>query len=221
MSCFPRFNRVKNSIHEANWRDVNYCVIDLETTGLDFRRDEIISMGAVQIESGRVITETNYYREVRSKIVPPPASIRIHGIRAVDLESSPTMEEVLPELGDRLRGRVAVAHAAWIEDAFLKNRLATVNIDLSKRLIDTAGLARACGIVEIDLDHEPSLEALARTLKLPVYSPHHALGDALTTAIIFLALGTQIERRNMEKGRSILTLGELMKLSQKYSRTQW
>lgn len=221
LSWIRKISQLNASHHDENWRDINYCVIDLETTGLDFKRDEIISLGAVQIQSSRIITEANYYREVRPKMVPPPSSIRIHGIRAVDLESSPTIEEVLPELGDRLHGRVAVAHAAWIENAFLKTRLTTVNINLSKNLIDTAGLSRACGVVEIDLDHEPSLEALARTLKLPVYSPHHALGDALTTAIIFLALGTQIERQNMEKGRSILTLGELTKLSQKYSRTQW
>ncbi len=153
--------------------------------------------------------------------MPSASSIRIHGIRAVDLESASSIEAVLPEFAEHLRGRVVVAHAAWVENAFLKGHLEAVNLDLSKRLIDTAGLARRCEVVDVDLDHEPSLEHLARTLNLPVYSPHHALGDALTTAIIFLALATELERRRIEKGRSVLTLRELLRVSEKSSRTQW
>ncbi len=204
-----------------NWREVNYCSIDLETTGLDFKKDEIISIGAAQIQSGRIVTQANYYREVRPKQIPSPSSIRIHGIRAVDLESAPPIEEIIPEFAERLRGRVVIAHAAWVENGFLQDHLETINLDFSKKLIDTAGLARTCGVVDVDLDHEPSLEYLAKTLKLPAYSPHHALGDALTTAIIFLALATELERRKLEKGKSVLTLGELLKLSVKSARTQW
>ena len=218
---FGKFNRISKSELESNWRDVEYCVIDLETTGLDLKNDEIISIGAVQIQNARVNTEENYYHEVRPTQLPSPSSILIHGIRAADLENAPTIEAVLPEFAEKLRGRVVVAHAAWVENAFLKNHLEGVNIDFSKRLIDTAALARTCGVVEVDPAHEPSLEHLARTLNLPVYSPHHALGDALTTAIIFLALATELERRGLEKGGTVLTLKELLKMSEKSARTQW
>lgn len=221
LSWLGKLNRLAKTDLNSNWRDIDYCAIDLETTGLNFKTDEIISIGAAQIQSSRIITHANYYREVRPHRMPSPSSIRIHGIRAVDLESAPLIEEVIPEFAERLRGRVVIAHAAWVENAFLKELLKTVNLDFSKKLIDTAGLARTCGVVEVDLDHEPSLEYLAKTLKLPAYSPHHALGDALTTAIIFLALATELERRKFEKGKSILTLGELLKLSAKSARTQW
>lgn len=221
MSWLGKLNRFAKSDLDMNWREVNYCSIDLETTGLDFKKDEIISIGAAQIQSGRIVTQANYYREVRPKQIPSPSSIRIHGIRAVDLESAPPIEEIIPEFAERLRGRVVIAHAAWVENGFLQDHLETINLDFSKKLIDTAGLARTCGVVDVDLDHEPSLEYLAKTLKLPAYSPHHALGDALTTAIIFLALATELERRKLEKGKSVLTLGELLKLSVKSARTQW
>lgn len=221
LSWLEKLNRSAKSDLDANWREVNYCAIDLETTGLDFKTDEIISIGAVQVQSARIITEANYYREVRPRQDPSSSSIRIHGIRAVDLADASPIEVVMPEISNLLRGRVVVAHAAWVENAFLKERLEDLNLDFSKRLIDTASLARTCEIVEVDIDHEPSLELLARTLKLPVYSPHHALGDALTTAVIFLALATEIERRKMEKGGSMLTLRELIKMSGKSARTRW
>lgn len=218
MSWLGRLNRSGKSDLDSNWRAVNYCAIDLETTGLDFKTDEIISIGAVQIRSARVITEANFYREVRPKQNPTSSSIRIHGIRGVDLTDASSIEAVMPEFANLLRGRVILAHAAWVESAFLKKRLANLNFDYSKRLIDTASLARACEIVGADMGHEPSLEILARTLKLPVYSPHHALGDALTTAIIFLALATEIERRQLEKGDSILTLRDLLNMSNESAR---
>jgi DNA polymerase-3 subunit epsilon len=221
LSWLGKLNRSGKSDLDLNWRAITYCAIDLETTGLDFKTDEIISIGAVQIQSGRVITEANYYREVRPNQDPTSSSIRIHGIRAVDLAGALPIESVMPEFAELLRGRVVVAHAAWVESGFLRERLESVNLDFSKRLIDTASLARRCEIVEDDFDHEPSLELLARTLKLPVYSPHHALGDALTTAIVFLALATELERRRIERDGSVLTLRELLKMSGKSARTQW
>ncbi len=221
MSWLEKLNRRANSDLDSNWREINYCAIDLETTGLDFKTDEIISIGAVQVQSARIITEANYYREVRPKLDPTATSIRIHGIRAVDLADAAPIEEVMPEFANLLRGRVVIAHAAWIENAFLKERLENLDLDYSKRLIDTASLARECEVIEDDIEHEPSLELLARALKLPVYSPHHALGDALTTAILFLALATKIERRKLEKGGEKLTLRELLKMSEKSARSRW
>lgn len=221
MSWSVKPSRFTKSDLDSNWRDINYCAIDLETTGLDFTNDEIISIGVAQIHAGRILIEANYYREVQPTQMPSPSSIRIHGIRLVDLEGASPLNVVLPELAERLRSRVVVAHAAWVENAFLKDHLKGVNIDFSRRLIDTAALARACGVVKADLDSEPSLEYLAGKLNLPAYSPHHALGDALTTAIIFLALATEIERRRLAKGGAFLTLRELLKMSEKSARTQW
>lgn len=214
-------NRISKSELDSSWRHMGYCAIDLETTGLELKTDEIISIGAVQIRDGRVNTAENYYQEVRPIQMPSPSSILIHGIRAVDLASAPPIGEVFADFAERLKGRVVIAHAAWIESAFLQDHLKKMDINITNRLIDTAALARISGAVEVNLEREPSLEHLARTLKLPAYSPHHALGDAFTTAIVFLALATELERRKLERGKSLLTLRELLKLSERSARTRW
>lgn len=221
LNWLGKFNRISKSELESNWRDIEYCSIDLETTGLDLKKDEIISIGAVQISHARANTEENYYREIRPRHMPTPSSILIHGMRAVDLEGASPIEVVFPEFAERIRGRVVVAHAAWVESGFLETHLEKVGIDISKRLIDTAALARTCDVVEVDFTSEPSLEHVARKLNLPAYSPHNALGDALTTAVVFLALATELERKRLEKGKSFLTLRELLKISAKSARTQW
>jgi len=214
-----KLNRLANSDLDSNWRDIDYCAIDLETTGLNLKRDEIISIGAIQIHQARIKTEENYYREVRPIQMPSPLSIVIHGIRAIDLETAPRIKDVLPDFVERMRGRVLIAHAAWVENAFLKRHLDGADLNILKRLIDTASLARTGKHVVNDIDREPSLELLAHKLNLPVYSPHHALGDALTTAIVFLALVTELEREKLDKGASMLTLRDLLKTSAKAART--
>lgn len=218
---FRNTNRISKSELNSSWRQMKYCAIDLETTGLELRTDEIVSIGAVQIREGRVYAPENYYQEVRPKSMPSPSSIVIHGIRAVDLENAPPITEVFAEFAEHLRGRVIVAHAAWVESAFLQEHLESMNLDITRRTIDTASLARVSGAAEVNLEHEPSLEHLAKSLKLPAYSPHHALGDALTTAVVFLALATELERQKLEQGKKLLTLRELLKLSGRSARAQW
>ncbi|MCX6429673.1 MAG: hypothetical protein NTX12_01640, partial [Actinobacteria bacterium] len=64
---------------------------------------------------------------------------------------------------------------------------------------------------------EPSLESLARRMNLPVYSPHHALRAAMTTAIMFLALATEIEREKFAQSGTQLTLRDLLEISRSHS----
>ena len=82
-------------------------------------------------------------------------------------------------------------------------------------MLDTAALARALGYCTGVNGHEPSLESLARRIHLPVYAPHNALGDALTTAVVFLALATELEREQLAKGASALSLRTLLKVCTK------
>jgi DNA polymerase-3 subunit epsilon len=206
------FSRAKIDL-DANWRSINYCAIDIETTGLDLRKDEIISIGAAQIHEERIKTGNNFYQEVRPRQMPSVKSIEIHGLRTIDLVKADPIEVIIPEFKAQINNRVLIAHAAWIEFAFLKPYLQGVDLSSLRRMIDTAALARACGYAADLNEREPSLESLCRRLHLPVYAPHNALGDALTTAVVFLALATELERETLAKGASELSLRVLLKTS--------
>lgn len=211
---FPRF---ATRDLEANWRSIDYCAIDVETTGLDLKNDEIISIGATQIHTGRVKTENNFYREVRPRRLPSIPSVRIHGLRGIDLETALPIESVIPDFVAQIRGRVLIAHAAWVEYAFLKRHLRGTGLTFPREMIDTAALARALGYATGANGREPSLEFLARRIHLPVYAPHNALGDALTAAVVFLALATELEQEHLAKGESELSLRKLLEVSAKNS----
>lgn len=207
------FLGLKGINQDSNWRDVDYCAIDLETTGLDFQKDEIVSLGLVQIRDARVLTQDNLYKEVRPVNAPSHSSVKVHGLRPMDLEAADSLALVLPQFATAMKGRVVIAHAAWIEYAFLKRRFRKAGSSILKNMLDTAALSRATGYAPELNGNEPSLESLARRMNLPVYSPHHALGDAMTTAVMFLALATEIERESIARGSRQLSLKDLLEIS--------
>jgi DNA polymerase III subunit epsilon len=198
------------------WRNAEYCVIDVETTGLDLRRDEIVSVGSARTRDGRIICADNYYSLVRPSREISVASIRIHGLRTADLKRAPSSVDVSRQIANRLAGRIMVAHAAWVERAFLGRMLGNIGIKLAEPQVDTAALARALGLADATIRREPSLELLARQLCLPAYSPHNALGDAFTTAAVFLAMATQANLR--VSGNRPMPLRSLLEMAARHAR---
>jgi DNA polymerase-3 subunit epsilon len=176
------------------WRDGRFCVIDVETTGLDLQHDSIISVGVAQVVDGRISSDV-FYEVARPARPISETAMCLHALTADELASAPPLEEVVERLRVRITGSIVVAHAAWVERAFLNRALRPLGERLPDRLVDTAALARHLGQAE-PTAHEPSLEALALRLGLPIHTPHHALGDAMTTAEVFLVQATALERRN-------------------------
>ncbi len=179
---------------EVPWRAAGFCVIDLETTGLDPAVDEIVSFAALQIANGRLRLSDARYVLVRPQRMPEARSIRIHGLRSSDLVEAPPLSAALDVLLEALAGKVLVAHVAEIERGFLAAALQLQGLRLVNPVVDTAALA-----AELfrrrrrQLPDPPALSPLARELGLPVHRPHHADGDALTTAQVFLALVTHLD----------------------------
>jgi DNA polymerase-3 subunit epsilon len=179
-----------------SWRETEFTVVDLETTGLDPSRDEIISFATVTVGDGRVRLDDARYELVRPKQMPGWDTIRIHGLRETDLEDAPPLSEQIGKLVAALTGRVLVAHVAAIERGFLGAALERHGLELRNPIVDTAALT-----AELNRRRrkppparEPvSLEDMARSLGLPVHRRHTADGDTLTTAQAFIALATHLD----------------------------
>lgn len=198
----------------ASWRETELLALDFEATGLDLARDDVISFGAVPIRDGRVMAGGQRYSLLKpTKPIPPTSSI-VHRIRNQDLALARDAADVAEELIGLLAGRVLVAHAAWVEVAFLKRLLSLHNARLLAPVVDTAALARALDLVPRIAHREPDLESLAGTLGVPVHDPHHALGDALTTAQVFLVLASRLERQQRS---GVLDVATLVNLTNQYA----
>jgi DNA polymerase-3 subunit epsilon len=137
----------------------------------------------------------------------------VHALRAVDCADAPGDRETGQALSALLEDKVLVAHAAWIETTLLKRYLAKAGRRLSPLVIDTAAMARALNLAPKEGNAEPGLEWLAYQLRLPGYTPHHALGDAMTTAVVFVALVSRLVAIQPD-----LTTGDLVRVSEQYRR---
>jgi DNA polymerase-3 subunit epsilon len=187
------------------WREAEWRVVDVETTSLDPGAGEVISYAVVPIRGGRIVAGKHQAGLVRPHHPPTPESIRVHGLRARDLEDAPAAEEVAPALVADLAGKNLVVHYAMVERTFLAPLLATAGMRYPRRVVDTEVLGRLwLSAGDRPVPHVLPLSRLAGELGLPVHQPHDALGDALTTAQAFLALASHLEATGPETVGSLL-----------------
>jgi DNA polymerase-3 subunit epsilon len=187
-----RFKRAAQPSPDTPWRQAGWCVVDLELTGLG-RRDQIIAIGAVPIDDGRLTLGRAMYTLVRPSRPPQHAAVLVHKLRFTDLADAPPLEEAIDLLLDSLAGRVPVFHTSIVERTFLGRELRRRRVrlppDADTELLGRLWLRERDGVAPARL----SLARLAQVLGQPAETPHHALGDALTTAKAFIALAGHLD----------------------------
>ncbi|HXZ00134.1 MAG TPA: exonuclease domain-containing protein [Stellaceae bacterium] len=178
---------------EYSLKELTYVAFDLETTGLmPTEGDEVISIGAVRIVNGRILTSETFERLVNPGRSVPEASVRFHGITDDMVRDKPPFAMVLPAFHRFAADAVLVAHNAAFDISFLY-RAAGTSISFDQPIVDT--LLLSAYLHPEETDH--SLDAIAARLGLEVVERHSALGDSLLTAAILLRLLDQCEQRGI------------------------
>ena len=187
-----RFAQAPAPDRDTPWRRAEWCAIDLELTGLH-RSDEIIAIGAVPIRDGALMLGEAMYTLARPERAPTPPSVLVHKLRSVDLHEAPALDDAIDAMLDTLAGRVPVFHTAMVERAFLGKELRRRRLrlpdDVDTEVLGRVWLRHRDGVTPASLP----LSRLAAVLGLPGEDPHHALGDALTTAKAFIALASHLD----------------------------
>lgn len=183
-----------------DYRETDFLAIDLETTGLDVRRDLILSVGYVVVHGRRIDLGSARHRVVRIDRSIPEASAVIHQITDDQSARGLELENVLTELLEALCGKVMIAHHAVIECGFIGNACRRLwGGGLPVCVVDTQELARR-SFERRQIPFKGSdlrLHALGDRYNLPRYGAHNALSDALAAAELFLA---QAAHRDSGKG---------------------
>ena len=156
---------------------MEWVIIDLETTGVDHRNDQIIEIGAVLInEKGR--TE-EFQTLVNPGISLPYVIMELTGITDEMLEGQPSIDDVIPDLLDFMGDAIPIAHNASFEAGFLRRYLGLEN----EEWLDTIILAK----IAFPTLGSYSLANLVTALELTNDAPHRALADAKATVLLFQA----------------------------------
>lgn len=173
--------------------------MDVETTGLDPRHDEIVSIGLVPMGLGLIQASASRHWVVRPRGRLNAESVAIHAITHAQIETAPDLEQILGEVLDALAGCVVVVHCRAIERSFLDTAFrARIGEGLEFPVIDTMELEARLhrreppGLFEWLFRRKRAsvsirlADARAR-YHLPRYRAHHALTDALATAELLQA----------------------------------
>lgn len=190
-------------------REVPMLALDLETSGLDPTRHEIVSAGWVAIDLGRLRLESAERRIIRPRRELTADSVVIHGISDDAAAAGEPLEQVLTELWGRLRGRVLVAHHAELDAAFLGAACRQLfRAELALPCIDT--LAVLASLSRRRQQPLPvgalSLQAARQRHGLPEYPAHDALWDAIAVGELWLAMLAELS------GGKRLALGRVLKI---------
>jgi DNA polymerase-3 subunit epsilon len=186
------------------WRQASWCAIDLELTGIEPGVNDIIAIGAVPIEDGRIVLGQSLYTLVRTARRSEEGAVLVHKLRVTDLAGAPPLPEAIDALMGLLAGRVPVFHTGRVERSFLSPLFSRRRVKLpgaaDTELLGRLWLRGRDGTAPAAIP----LERLSDELGQLAETPHHALGDALTTAKAFIALASHLDRAVPQTVRSLV-----------------
>jgi len=174
----------------SDCRSLEFVALDLETTGLDPQRDEILSIGLVGMKGTVIELGSALHRIARPERSIPEQSAVIHHITDDQAAAGEPLEQVLRKVLPLLAGKVLIAHHARFEIRFLQRACRRYfGSSFLMPVIDTQELARRSleRRQQVYRPTELRLAELRRRYQLPRYRLHNALSDALAAAELFLA----------------------------------
>lgn len=189
------------------WDSVMYWALDLETGGLDPKRDPIIAVGMLPVREGTLRLGESYVSLVRPEEgrTIAPESIRAHQLVWGEVRDAPRLPEVLREIDRRVRGDVLLVHHRRLDVGFLRSAYRRVGMSWpSPQVVDTVDLLTRAQRRSVVRDpHLPAdlpvlnLTAARREYGLPDYQAHDALCDAIAAGELFLVLRSVLGARRL------------------------
>lgn len=173
-----------------------HVFLDLETTGLDPRVDEVIELGALFFENGR---EVNRIARLYSASRPLPITIRrLTGIDDSMIVGKPRLGSDMAELREALTGWTVVAHNAPFEKGFLPDLLGPIRAPV----LDSCELLH---YLHPELSSH-SLESMLRWAGQKPRTAHRVVTDCLAThAVLVHALDGYIREGRADDVADLLT----------------
>jgi DNA polymerase-3 subunit epsilon len=192
--------------------ELGFAVMDLETTGFNYKKgDEIIAIGAVMIERGKIRKDKIFHQLVYPNRQVPDQIHQLTGIQRDMLVGRPSFFGMLQQFLQFIGGRVIVGHNVPFDLGFINAKLKKhCRTAIKNRTIDTITFSRSLHLPSTSF----SLDNLLAFYNIEPVGRHSAIGDAYLTAELFIRLLTVL------KGLHIDTLAGLDNLIRPYDRLE-
>lgn len=172
--------------------DDTFVVFDIETTGFSPTENNIIEIGAVKIEGGKITGRFSTFVNPKEPI--PYRIEKLTGINDAMVADAPFINDALTQFASFAEGAVYVAHNAQFDMGFLRAKEEAAGIIRQYSYVDTLGMARLLvpEIARFKLDN------LCKFFRIPLENHHRAVDDAEATAHIFLKLCDRLRGKEAE-----------------------
>ena len=173
-----------------------FVVVDVETSGLDARRDRLLAIGAVTIAAQRLLPGQGYEAFLRTETPSSHANILVHGITPQAQRRGSAPEAALMGFLEFARHDVLAAfHANFDRTVLDRAARSQLGVRPPNPWIDVAQLAPAL-VPEARLANRP-LDDWLGYFGLRAHVRHSAASDAFATAELFLILLARAARRGL------------------------
>lgn len=198
----------------------HYAVLDTELTGLDKKKDSIVSFGAVKMVGGSIKLGESYYRLVKPGSKMNHESVVVHEITPSEVDQKPSIKTVLPEFIAYCGSDILVGHFLSIDLHFINREMKRIlKASLNNPVLDTRKIVEWLRWNSQSSSSDPllakdfELYEIARAQGIPVQGAHNALMDAFMTAQVFQRLIPQLFKAGIK------TLGEALKIGDPYKKS--
>lgn len=196
--------------------DTDFVVFDTELTGLNFKRDSIISIGAIKLRGGKILPGHTFYRLVRPESELNGKSVVVHGITHTDLVGAESLADALVEFIEFIGDAVLIGHFVNIDVNFVGRALKKhFGVALQSPAVDTSVLHD--WLYENDMEFsrhhngmavKSDLFTLGKRYGLEVEESHNAFYDAYLTAQLFQRFVYFLEGCGIKNLNDLLAVGK-------------
>jgi DNA polymerase III subunit epsilon len=173
---------------------LQFCVIDLETTGGNPDTEKIIEIGMVKIEHRGISEERSFLINPQKEI--PDFVQKLTGIKKADVEHSPKIEEVIDEIVQFIGDSILVAHNTSFDIPFLNGVLKKLQRPLLENKVICTNIMTKYLIPDI---MSSNLNYMSQIFKISHSQAHRAIEDARATGRLLLKYLDIFEEKKIRK----------------------
>ena len=187
---------------ERRVSDVEFVAVDLETTGLNLNRDQVLSIGAVVIEDGAVDFSQLFERTLHRAETKLSPSVLIHGLGPSAIAAGSDPVQALLEFMEFVGDSPLLAFHARFDQHMLGRALKdSLGYRLAHPFLDVAEIApMLCPQAPI---RDAGLDDWIEYFNLQVGERHHASADALATAELMLILFSRARQQHIDTPQTL------------------
>lgn len=183
--------------------DACFVVVDTETSGLDTRKDTLLSIGACVVSGGKVHIARDFYREIRQDHVSDRDNILLHGIGGEAQLAGEQQAEALSSFLEFAGKHPLVAFNASFDHQFLAAAMRKyLGARFRPQWVDLALLPKA--MFPADAAGRHTLDDWLERFSIVLLERHNALADAYCTAQLLLVMLDKAGREGYSNVRGLL-----------------